>query len=69
MQVSKGRRARTGMVYGRRKKPPNCGNSLAASCVSENTADTMLSLTERPPKRKKKLEEELFERIRIQILR
>ena len=59
VQVKQGRRAGTGMVHGQaqktalEKRPPNCCNSPAARRVSENTASTMFSLTEGPPKRKK----------------
>ena len=38
------------------KRPPNCCNSSAARRVSENTACSDNSLTERPPKRKKMYE-------------
>ena len=56
---SKGRRAGTGMVMARHmqetvtvKKPLNCCNSSTVRCVSENTAQSVFSLSERPPKRK-----------------
>lgn len=36
----------------RKKRPLNCCNSSTARCVSENTAQSVFSLSERPPKRK-----------------
>lgn len=69
VRVRKGRRAGTGMVHGSKKKPPNCGNSLAARCVSENTAGYDAQFTRAASETQGKvIEEELFENIRIQIL-
>ena len=36
----------------RKKRPLNCCNSSTARCVSENTAQSVFSLSEGPPKRK-----------------
>ena len=40
------------MAGQKQKRPLNCCNSSTARCVSENTAQSVLSLSERPPKRK-----------------
>ena len=36
----------------RKKRPLNCCNSSTARCVSENTAQSVFSLSEGPPERK-----------------
>ena len=70
MRVRKGRRAGTGMVHGSKKKPPNCGNSLAARCVSENTAGYDAQFNRAASETQGKIiEGVLFEKIRIQVLR
>ena len=40
------------MAGQKQKRPLNCCNSSTARCVSENTAQSVFSLSERPPKRK-----------------
>lgn len=40
------------MAKQKQKRPLNCCNSSTARCVSENTAQSVFSLSERPPKRK-----------------
>lgn len=70
VRVRKGRRAGTGMVHGSKKKPPNCGNSLAARCVSENTAGYDAQFNRAASETQGKIiEGVLFEKIRIQVLR
>lgn len=69
VRVRKGRRAGTGMVHGNKKNRRTAATVWRYAAFRKTQPDTMLSLTERPPKRKEKLEGVLFEKIRIQVLR
>lgn len=54
VRVRKGRRAGTGMVYGSKKNRRTAATAWRYAAFRKTQPDTMLSLTEQPPKRKEK---------------
>lgn len=55
VRVRKGRRAGTGMVHGNKKNRRTAATVQRQAAFRKTQPDTMLSLTERPPKRKENL--------------